>query len=156
MSAMVPVNMSELGSLVRYWVHYDTALTAANRQAQQARLSKEQYETKILDLLAAARYENAVIQIAGGRLQVNEERKTQSLTFKSLEEMLHEYFRQRPGPFQDETDSILKFIKGHRQVEHVKRLKKSVGAAGGPSGAGAGGAAGGPSGAGAAGLNRQF
>ncbi len=123
---MVPVNMSELGSLVRHWVHYDTALTTANRQAAQARMAKDQYETKILDLLAAARYENAVIQIAGGRLQVNEERKSQSLTFKSLEEMLHEYFRQRPGPFQDETDSILKFIKGHRQVEHVKRLKKSA------------------------------
>ena len=81
-------------------------------------------EDKIIRTLQGANYEHAVIQIAGGRILVNEERKSQGLTFKSLEDMLHEYFRQRPGPFQDETAAILKFIKGHRQVELVKRLKK--------------------------------
>ena len=116
--------MADLGNLVRHWVHYDTQISQLNRQIAAVRASREQFEQKILDSLQRAQYEAAVIQIAGGRILVNEEKKTQTLTFKSLEDMLHEYFRQRPGPFQDETASILKFIKGHRQIEHIKRLKK--------------------------------
>lgn len=121
-----PLNMNELGSLVRYWVHYDTQSQHLNRQAAAARASRDQYEQRILDTLQQARYTSAVIQIAGGRITVAEEKKSQTLTFKSLEDMLHEYFRQRPGPFQDETVSILQFIKGHRQVEMVRRLKKTM------------------------------
>ncbi len=124
MTGLAPLNMNELGSLVRYWVHFDGQAQHLNRQAAAARASRDQYEERILDTLKQARYESAVIQIAGGRIMVNEEKKSQTLTFKSLEEMLHEYFRQRPGPFQDETATILKFIKGHRQVEMVRRLKK--------------------------------
>lgn len=122
-----PLDMNTLGTLVRHWVHYDTQATALARQAAAARQAREDAEDKIIRTLQGANYEHAVIQVAGGRILVNEERKTQSLTFKSLEEMLHEYYRQRPGPFQDETAAVLKFIKGHRQVETVKRLKKMVG-----------------------------
>ena len=124
MSGLAPLNMNDLGNLVRHWVHFDAQASHFVKQAAAARASRDQYEDRILDSLARARYETAVIQIAGGRILVNEEKKSQSLTFKVLEDMLHEYFRQRPGPFQDETASILKFIKGHRQVETVKRLKK--------------------------------
>lgn len=119
-----PLDMTSLGTMVRHWVHYDTQATALSRQASQLRQHRDDMEDKIIRTLQGANYEHAVIQIAGGRILVNEERKSQGLTFKSLEDMLHEYFRQRPGPFQDETAAILKFIKGHRQVELVKRLKK--------------------------------
>lgn len=124
MSGPVALNMSDLGNLVRHWVYYDGQVSHLNRQAAAARATREQFEDRIIHSLQQARYETAVIQIAGGRILVNEEKKSQTLTFKSLEEMLHEYYRQRPGPFLDETASILKFIKGHRQVETVKRLKK--------------------------------
>jgi hypothetical protein len=124
MTGLAPLNMADLGNLVRHWVYYDGQVSHFNKHAASARASRDQYEGQILDSLQRARYETAVIQIAGGRILVNEEKKTQSLTFKVLEDLLHEYFRQRPGPFQDETANILKFIKGHRQVENVKRLKK--------------------------------
>lgn len=117
-------NMAELGGLVRNWVHYDTQVAALNKQLAALRNAREESEEKILGILSRANYNQAVIQIAGGRLVVNEEKHSQALTFKSLENMLHEYFRQRPGPFQDETNSILKFIKSHRQMEMVRRLKK--------------------------------
>ena len=126
MSGLIPLNMADLGSLVRHWVHYDGQVNTYNKQAAAARASRDQFEQRILDSLKQARYETAVIQIAGGRITVAEEKKSQTLTFKTLEDMLHEYFRQRPGPFQDETATILKFIKGHRQVETVRRLKKTM------------------------------
>ena len=129
-----PLDMQNLGTLVRHWVHYDTQAAALARQVTAARQARDDVEDKIIRTLQGANYEHAVIQVAGGRILVNEERKTQSLTFKSLEEMLHEYYRQRPGPFQDETAAVLKFIKGHRQVETVKRLKKMTGTSGAPPG----------------------
>ena len=129
---LMPLNMADLGSLVRHWVHFDGQVSQLNRQAAAARASRDQYEQRILDTLKQARYDTAVIQIAGGRITVAEEKKSQTLTFKSLEDMLHEYFRQRPGPYQDETAAILKFVKGHRQVESVRRLRKIMAPGPGP------------------------
>lgn len=122
--SLAPLNMSELGGLVRSWVYHDTQLNTLNKQASMSRNARDDIEDKILGMLGRANYNQAVIQIAGGRIIVNEERRSQTLTFKSLENMLREYFRQRAGPFQDETGAILKFIKGHRQTEMVRRLKK--------------------------------
>ena len=119
-----PLNMQTLGNMVRHWVHFDTQAAQFNKEASASRASKDFYEQQILAALKTAQYETAVIQIAGGRILVNEERHNQSLTFKSLEEMLHEYYRQKPGTFNDETAAVLKFIKGHRQTEMVKKLKK--------------------------------
>ncbi len=124
MSGLVPLNMADLGNLVRHWVYFDGQVNTLNKQTAASRASRDQYEQRILEALKQARYDAAVIQIAGGRITVAEEKKSQTLTFKTLEDMLHEYYRQRPGPFQDETAAILKFIKGNRQVEHVRRLKK--------------------------------
>jgi hypothetical protein len=41
--------------------------------------------------------------------------------------MLNEYYRQRGSPGRDETQDILKFIKGHRSVEVTTKLKRQVG-----------------------------
>ena len=86
-----PLNMQTLGNMVRHWVHFDTQVAQFNKEASASRASKDFYEHQILAALKTAQYETAVIQIAGGRILVNEERHNQSLTFKSLEEMLHEY-----------------------------------------------------------------
>jgi len=38
--------------------------------------------------------------------------------------MLHEYYRQNGSPGNDETNEIIKFIKGHRSLEITKKLKR--------------------------------
>jgi hypothetical protein len=124
-AAPLSLNMADLGKLVRQWVHSDIALSNINKEANKVRKEKDAYEEVILRQLKQANYEKAVIQIDGGRLTVNEEKHFQSLTFKSLEEMLHMYYR-RPGARKDETDDILKFVKENRTFEIEKRLKKST------------------------------
>ena len=120
------LDLSALGTLVRTWVYYDSAVNSLNRQTANARQSREKCETEIIDLLKRNHYENAILQIAGGRLSVVEERHSQSLTFKSLEEHLHAYYRQKPTMVRDETADILKFIKENRSFEVTKRLKKQM------------------------------
>jgi hypothetical protein len=120
--------MNELGNLIRYWAHYDTLLQGFQKQMKNVRDTRDKYEQQILDQLKAANLESAVIQIAGGRLLVSEERHSTPLSFRSLETMLHDYYRSRPGA-PDETAQILRFIRGQRQIQVTKRLKRHAGPA---------------------------
>jgi hypothetical protein len=75
--------------------------------------------------------ENAIIQIAGGRLVINEERHSQPLTLHRIEELLRSYYIAKGASAAghlDETPNIMKFIKQQRGFEVNKRLKKQAGA----------------------------
>ena len=68
---------------------------------------------------------NAIIQIAGGRLTVNEEKHANPLTLQRLESLLHEYFSKRPPGSTDETSDVMAYIKANRGTNVETRLKKS-------------------------------
>jgi hypothetical protein len=120
-----PVNTQEIGFLVRNWVHYDNLATGLYRQTINARKVRDEFETKILDGLRTANMENAVIQIAGGRLIVQQERHNQPLTLARIEEILHTYYVSRNMP--DDTPNIMKFMKKQRGFEITKKLRKQSG-----------------------------
>jgi hypothetical protein len=120
-----PVNTQEVGFLVRNWVHYDNLSTGLYRQTLNARKVRDEFETKILDSLRSSNMENAVIQIAGGRLHVQEERHNQPLSLSRIEEILHTYYVSRNLP--DDTNNIMKFMKKQRGFEIVKKLRKQTG-----------------------------
>lgn len=115
--------IQSIGNLIRYWVHYDTTLTNLNKQVKQVRDARNAYEAQVLTAVKSANMTNPVIQIAGGRILVGEDRHSQPLTFKSLETHLHQYYRQRPGA-RDETADILKFIKSQREVTVTPSLRR--------------------------------
>ena len=120
-----PVNTQEVGFFVRNWVHYDNLATGLYRQTINARKVRDEFESKILDSLRASNMENAVIQIAGGRLHVQEERHNQPLSLTRIEEILHTYYVSRNLP--DDTSNIMKFMKKQRGFEIVKKLRKQTG-----------------------------
>jgi hypothetical protein len=111
---------------VRKWVHCETTIAGLNKQICDLRRLRDTYEEEIISTLQRNKYENAILQIAGGRITAVDEKHTQPLTFKSLEEHLHAYFRQKATTVKDETTDILKFIKANRSFESVKRLKKTM------------------------------
>lgn len=125
------MNTNDLASWVRNWVHYDNLALGLNRQATNARKVRDEYETKIITHLQQNSMENAIIQIAGGRLVVNEERHSQPLTLHRIEELLRAYYVAKGAAAAghlDETSNIMKFIKQQRGFEVNKRLKKQAGA----------------------------
>ena len=124
----IALNMQDLGNIIRQWVHFDTLVANFNKQVQSARQFRDKFEKEILQKLKGSNYEKAIIQIGGGRIIVSDEKHTQPLTFKTLEELLHEYYRQRPAQIQnkDETADILKFIKSHRSFETHSKLKRQT------------------------------
>lgn len=128
----VPVgpNTQDIAHSVRNYIHYDNLATGLYRQTVNARKVRDEFEEKILSDLRTHNMEHAVIQIAGGRLVVHEERHNQPITLGRMEELLHAYFISRN--IHDDTQSMMKFIKKQRGYETVKRLKKQAGPAAPP------------------------
>lgn len=127
---MSAINTNDLGAWVRNWVHYDNLALGLNRQASNARKVRDEFEDKIITHLNQNSMGNAIIQIAGGRLFVSEERHSQPLTLHRIEELLHSYFLSKGAGSAgklDETSQIMKFIKEQRGFEINKRLKKQAG-----------------------------
>ena len=118
-------NTQDLANLVRNYVHYDNLATGLYRQTVNARRVRDDFEPKILTNLRTNNMENAIIQIAGGRLVVHEERRNQPITLGRIEELLHAYFLSKNQP--DDTQNIVKFLKKQRGYEVFKTLKKQSG-----------------------------
>lgn len=119
------MNTQELAFWVRNWVHYDSLASGLYRQTINARRVREEFESKILNSLKASNMENAVIQIAGGRLVIHEERHNQPLTLGRIEDLLHSYFVSKNLP--DETQNMMKHFRKQREYEVHKKLKKQNG-----------------------------
>jgi hypothetical protein len=116
------IQKEDVASLIRNYVHYDNLASQFYKQTQNARAVRDDYERRIIEELKKNKMENAIIQIVGGKLKIVEEKHSSPLTFKSLEESLHNYYGTKKKI--DETSEVLKFIKGSRTVETSFKLKK--------------------------------
>ena len=56
---------------------------------------------------------------------VAEDRTQESLSFATLERILHEYYAKRPGKV-DETSDIVKFVRTNRQTTTAQCLKRQT------------------------------
>ncbi len=119
------LDTQSLATMVRSWVHFDNLAATFQRQAQQARSARFRWETQIMDYLKINRIPNAILQIAGGRLTMVEERHANPLTLGRLEELLHQYYGNKGSNTTDETAEVMKFIKTNRGATIEARLKKS-------------------------------
>jgi predicted patatin/cPLA2 family phospholipase len=120
------LDRTQFGDLVRNWVHYDNLAVNLNRQIQNARKVKEEFEVKIMNALKEYKMENAIIQVAGGKLSIAEEKHSNPLTNSRIEELLHEYYERTGRKAADETAEIMKFLKAERGSTTSKKLKKQT------------------------------
>lgn len=131
---IVPANTSvqkqvlppDFNKWVRHYVHYDSLTKSFQTQTTNARQMKDSYEDLIIDAMEASHMKNATIQIAGGKISLNEETHPAPLTFVNLEKILHEYFVAKGSRFPNETESIMKFIKEHRKQVTSQKLKREM------------------------------
>jgi hypothetical protein len=116
------VEKEDIANLIRNYVHYDNLVSNFQKQTQNARIVRDSFEQRIINDLKKNKMETAVIQIVGGKLKIVEEKHNSPLSFKSLEESLHKYYETKK--INDETSSILKFVKENREFELISKLKK--------------------------------
>ena len=125
MSGERELNTQSLADMIRSWVHFDNLAATFTRQAQQARTARARWEAQVIQYLRSTSMVHAIIQIAGGRLTVVEEKHANPLTLQRLETLLHEYFSKRLAGSNDETADIMTFIKSNRGSTVETRLKKA-------------------------------
>ena len=116
------VNKEDIANLVRSYVHYDNLTASLNKQTQNARTVRDEFERRIIKELDEKNMKHAIIQIVGGKLQIVEEKKIAPLTFNSLESSLHKYFIDNKE--SDITSDLIKFIKAQRTSENFLKIKK--------------------------------
>jgi CRISPR-associated protein Cas8b1/Cst1 subtype I-B len=112
----------DIANLVRNYVHYDNLVISLHKQTNNARIVRDDFEKRIIDELKKNKLENAIIQIVGGKLKVVEEKHSNPLSYKFLEEQIHNYFVDNHKT--DETRDILQYIKSHKNVMTELKLKK--------------------------------
>ena len=122
MSLTNTTNQSDIANLIRSYVHYDNLVTSLQKQTNNARNIRDDFEKKIITTLEEKKMKNAIIQIQGGKLQIVDDKKISQLTFHSLEDSLHKYFIDNKQ--SDITTDLIKFIKSQRSVETVPKIKK--------------------------------
>ena len=66
------MNNNDLAHNVRGWVHYDNMCAALQKQIMNARKQRDGFEEQVQALLEKNAMTNAVIQISGGQLQLQE------------------------------------------------------------------------------------
>jgi hypothetical protein len=115
----------DLASMIRSWIHFDNLAATFSRQAQQARSARARWESQAIAYLTKNNLTNAIIQISGARLTLNQEKHAQALTLQRMEGLLHEYFSKKPTGSNDETVDIMAYIKANRGSSVETRLKKS-------------------------------
>jgi hypothetical protein len=116
------VQKEDIANLIRNYVHYDNLVSNFQKQTTNARIVRDDFETRIINELKNNKMQNAIIQIVGGKLKVVEERHTNPLSFKGLEESLHSYYQGKK--VSDDTSNIIKFVKENRTFETTLKLKK--------------------------------
>ena len=119
------MNNQDLAHNVRGWVHYDNLCQTLQKQITNARKQRDSFETQIQVLLKQHQMENAVIQVSGGQLQLQEEKNSAALTMKALTESIVGFFKGHPE-LPDKSKELLDHIKRERlsNVNVSTRLKK--------------------------------
>ena len=120
------MNNESLAHNVRGWVHYDNMTSALQKQIINARKQRDAFEQQVQAILETQQMTNAVIQISGGQLQLQEDKTTSGLTMKALQESVQLFFRNHPEiPNPDKmTNELINTIKQQRTVNTNLRLKK--------------------------------
>jgi hypothetical protein len=120
------MNNEALAHNVRGWVHYDNMLALLQKQLMNARKQRDAFEEQVQILLKQYQMPNAVIQISGGQLQLQEDKVTSGLTIKALHESIVSFFKNHPEFSNPEklTIELLNHIKENRTVNTNLRLKK--------------------------------
>jgi hypothetical protein len=123
------LDTNSLADMVRSWVHFDNLAATFTRQSQQARSARFRYEEQIIEFLKNNKMTNAIIQIAGGRLTLHEERHAQPLTLQRLESLLSDYYMKKNHNSAVATDKdvkeVMAFIKENRGHTLETKLRKN-------------------------------
>jgi len=111
--------MNNFEDSVRKWVHLDDEVRKMSEKMRQLREERNKIASSIHTYVNHNQLSNATINISDGRLRFVETQTAQSLTFKFLEQCLHEIISNK-----ETVNQIMTHIRNKRSVKSNPDIKR--------------------------------
>jgi DNA-binding transcriptional regulator YhcF (GntR family) len=106
--------------LIKEWVCLDNKLKYMNDEINSIRERKNNISNNIINYAYNNNIQNKTINISDGNLKFIKTNQYNTLTFKHLEECLHNFISN-----EDDIKTIIKYIKDTRKKKIVNDIKRS-------------------------------
>lgn len=104
---------------IQQWVSIDNDMKLLQDKLKVLRQKKQEVETEIQHDVEVNHLEDTIIEITDGKLKFNTQKSSQPLTFKYVEECLHDKI-----PNDDHVKIILSHMKNKREPKYDKSIKR--------------------------------
>ena len=104
---------------VRNWVPIDNQLKILNEKTKILREEKNALGKSLNQYIETENLHNATIEISDGKLKFQNTKLCQPLTFKLIEQCLHDLMPE------DQVKQVIKYIKSKRETKIINDIKRS-------------------------------
>ena len=107
---------------IKEWVRLDNKHSELNNELKQLRDKKNECSNDIINFFELKDIENPTINITGGKINFVDQKISNPLSYKFLEDCFKEYFENN----DEKCEELLNFIKSKRTYSNNKNLKRIV------------------------------
>ncbi len=111
-----------LENSIKEWVRLDNKHSELNNELKQLRDKKNECSNDIINFFELKDIENPTINITGGKINLVDQKISNPLSYKFLEDCFKEYFENN----DEKCEELLNFIKSKRTYSNNKNLKRIV------------------------------
>ena len=110
---------------IQHWVKYDNAIKLYQSKIKELQQSQKQTEDNILNYMELNKLQKTPININGGKLTYNLDKRTGALTFTFLQQCCVEYFKENTNADAEEiSKQLISFIKKKRPISQSVSLRR--------------------------------
>lgn len=112
--------MAEFQENIKKWVEVDNKIKILNEQVKTLRSVKNETMDYIFDYAQDNNLQNAIIEITDGKLKFQQSKTSTPLTFKFLENCLHECIKD-----ETQVKQIINYVKKKREVKYSNYISRT-------------------------------
>ena len=113
---------SQFTNGMKQWIQMDMKMSELFKSIREIREKKKAVEEQLVNYMASNELTNTSIKLLNQKVSYSQETSYSSLSFKFLDSVLLEYFKND----QDKVDEIILFIRDRRSKKMSTGLKRKV------------------------------
>jgi len=113
---------SQFTNGMKQWIQMDMKIAELFKSIREIREKKKAVEEQLVNYMASNELTNTSIKLLNQKVSYTQETSYSSLSFKFLESVLLEYFKND----QDKVDEIILFIRDRRSKKMSTGLKRKI------------------------------
>ncbi len=113
---------SQFTNGMKQWIQMDMKIAELFKSIREIREKKKAVEEQLVNYMASNELTNTSIKLLNQKVSYSQETSYSSLSFKFLDSVLLEYFKND----QDKVDEIILFIRDRRSKKMSTGLKRKV------------------------------